>query len=463
MPARRPPPAPAPTLTADETERAHLPRDLAPVASFRVTVAEGPDAGATAVVGAEGGSFLVGTSPTCDLVLSDRRVSRRHLALDVQDGHLRLTDRGSTNGTKVGPLVVEVARLSGGERIHVGDSTLRLERVHSSGAATLWPVESFGRLLGGSAAMRRLYPRMQKLAAAHMPVLVEGETGTGKELFAEALHEMGPRKAHPFVVFDCATLDPRSAETVLFGEERRLPSGAVEVRKGAFEEAQGGTLLLDEIAELPLATQARLSRAVERREVCRVGGDRWIAVDARILATSRKNLDREVEHGRFRDDLFFRLAGARLELPPLREREGDVALLASAFWRRMMGETATVPDEILGSFEGYAWPGNVRELETLLARRAALGDLDEAPPEPSAAGSATASSDDARVFARVLALDLPFSEARARVISEFEAYFVQRVLARHGGNVSRAAAASGIARRYFQILKTRRAPSGSTS
>jgi DNA-binding NtrC family response regulator len=445
-----------PSAKNEETERAHVARGVTLVPSFRVVVTEGPDAGKEVALGPEGrGSLLVGTSPACDLVLTDRRVSRRHLSLDLADGPLRLTDRGSTNGTRVGGLAVEVARLQGGERIQVGDTTLRVDLVDEGAPVPLWPIESFGRVLGASVAMRRLYPLLQKLAAASMPIVIEGETGTGKELLAESLHEMGPRRLAPFVVFDCAAVAAKHVETVLFGEERRASAGGVEIQKGVFEEAAGGTLFLDEVAELPLATQSRLLRALARQEVCRVGGDTWIAVDARVVAATRKDLDREVEHARFRDDLFFRLAGARVELPPLREREGDVLLLASTFWKRMAGD-APLPTQLLASFDGYGWPGNVRELENLVARAAALGELEDASASSSRPSALLVpSAEDGKTFERVFALDLPFPEARARVVSEFEAYFVQRVLAKHGGNVSRAAAASGIARRYFQILKRR--------
>jgi two-component system response regulator HydG len=437
----------------ERTERVPLDRetsgDEGRVATFRVSVVDGPDRGKEAIVGPESPApLLVGTGPACGLPLTDRRVSRRHLSAVPEGSALRIQDLGSTNGTTVSSIRVADATLTGGELVRIGATTLRVDIMEESGAPKLWPVESFGRLVGASAAMRRLFPLAAKLAASTLPVIVEGETGTGKELFAESLHEMGPRKNHPFVVFDGASLESGRLEAVLFGEELRTGRPS-EIRKGVFEEATGGTLLVDEIALLPLATQAKLSRVLERGEICRVGGDTWIPVDARVVATSRRNVDREVEGGRFREDLFFRLAAARVELPPLRQRAGDPALLAQRFWTQMAGDRPP-PADLLAAYEAYAWPGNVRELRNLVARKVALGDLDQAPRAASDAAPVAEAA-----FDRVLDLDLPFPEARARVLAEFERTFIQRVLAKHGGNVSRAAAASGIARRYFQILRTR--------
>jgi DNA-binding NtrC family response regulator len=441
------------TASPEETERADFRRERPALPSFRLVVVDGPDAAKEVALGPNTPpSVLVGTGPACDLVLADRMVSRRHLSLEAAADHLRLVDLGSTNGTTINGIGVVDARLRGGEHVRVGQTTMRVDLVDASSTLDLWPLESFGRLLGVSVAMRRMYPLCQKFAASTIPLVIEGETGTGKELLAESLHEMGSRRNHPFVVVDCAALDRKGTETVLFGEQRRGPKGGVEIRKGVFEEARGGTLLLDHVGELSLVIQAQLLRAIARREICRVGGDEWLAVDVRLLATTQKNLDREVELGRFREDLFFRLATARLELPPLRKREGDVAFLAAHFYKAM-ADSRAMPAGLLASLEGYAWPGNVRELENLIARKIALGDLDAL--EVAAAPLDAAALDDARVFERIFEQNLSFPEARARVVAEFERFFVERILAKHGGNVSRAAAASGIARRYFQVLKTR--------
>ena len=302
------------------------------------------------------------------------------------------------------------------------------------------------------------------IAAAHdVTVLIEGETGTGKEVLAESLHEMSPRASGPFVVFDCTAVPPNLVESALFGHERGAYTGATESRRGVFEEAHGGTLLLDELGDLELSLQAKLLRVLERSEVQRVGSNRWVKVDTRVLAATRRDLDHEIQAGRFRDDLFFRLAVARIELPPLRRRAGDVTVLAFHFWRHLAGKGAPFPADFAQRLESYTWPGNVRELYNAVARRVALGDLaavETARSGPSEAvvtpiPSATSSSPGRDVIEEVLAQDLPLTRARERVVEEFERRYVTRVLAQHGGNVSKASAASGIARRYFQLLRAR--------
>jgi DNA-binding NtrC family response regulator len=267
-------------------------------------------------------------------------------------------------------------------------------------------------------------------------------------MLAESIHEKSARASGPFVVFDCTAAPPGLIESELFGHERGAFTGAVSSRAGCFEEAHRGTLLIDEIGDLAPALQPKLLRAIERREVRRVGGG-VVKVDVRILAATRRDLDREVQLGAFRDDLFFRLAVARIELPPLRARRGDVAMLAHEFWRQL-GGSGEAPYDLVQRFERYGWPGNVRELCNAVARHLALGD--EVEPRGARASVAAPTSD---VVAEVLAANLPFPRARDRVLAEFEKRYVARLLAEHGGVVARAAAASGIARRYFNILLAR--------
>jgi DNA-binding NtrC family response regulator len=289
-------------------------------------------------------------------------------------------------------------------------------------------------------------------------VVIEGETGTGKEALAESIHEMGPRAQGPFVVFDCTAVPPSLVEAELFGHERGAFTGATSARKGVFEQAHGGTLLIDEVGDLDLSLQPKLLRAIERFEVRRIGGDKWMRVDVRVLAATRRDLDREVQAGRFRDDLFHRLAVARIELPALRSRIGDVAVLATHFWQEMGGDARAIPRDLMQKWEDYDWPGNVRELKNTIARQLALGDLADVRPEraslPPAPPPATgAPAQDA--IDRFVDMGLPYPQARDRILDEFEQRFVARVLAMHGGDVARAAAASGIGRRYFQKLKAR--------
>jgi two-component system, NtrC family, response regulator HydG len=434
------------------------PSEASPV-SFEIRVVAGVDTGKSFVVdGTAPARVFVGKSPACELCLSDVQVSRRHASLEIVGDRLRLVDLDSTNGTAVGDVSVTGANLRGGELIRVGSTSLSVVRASPRPGAALPIASRFGRTLGASTEMRRIYPLCERLAASSVAVVLEGETGTGKEVLAESLHDQGPRAQGPFVVFDCTAVPPNLVEAELFGHERGAFTGAVGSRRGVFEQAHGGTLLIDEIGDLDLALQPKLLRAIERSEVRRVGGDRTIRVDVRVLAATRRDLDREVGLGRFRDDLFHRLAVARIELPPLRRRRGDVPLLARHFAEQLGGAASPLPPELLARWEDLPWPGNVRELRNAVARRMALGDL--APPEPDAPGSARPGSaaptpSFEALFEELLGQDLPLIAARQRMINEFERCYIARVLDKHGGSVTRAAEASGVAKRHFQRLRAR--------
>ena len=436
--------------------------------AFLLEVIDGVDRGARFTVRpSDPARLLIGSSPACEVKLTDRQVSRRHAAVEFVEGRLRLRDLGSTNGTAVQGLSVVEAFLTGGEVIHVGQTALRVVRLSSQEVFPVATSMRFGRIIGGSLAMRRLYPLCERLAAADVPLVIEGETGTGKEQLAEAIHESGGRAQGPFVVFDCTCVTNTLAESALFGHERGAFTGAVAARRGVFELADGGTLLIDEIGDLELPVQAKLLRAIERKEVQRVGGEHWQRVNVRVIAATRRNLDAEVQAGRFRDDLFYRLAIARIELPSLRDRIGDVGLLARHFWRMNGGEGAP-PEAFLKGLEAYDWPGNVRELQNAIVRRLSLGELepmdtgDDGELGPSIVGvvpSAPQAAVEVDAIEKILDRELPFPRARDEVLSQFETRFVERVLARYGGSVSRAAAASGIALRYFQRIRARQAKS----
>ncbi|AKU94064.1 Response regulator of zinc sigma-54-dependent two-component system [Labilithrix luteola] len=434
----------------------------APAPGFAVMVVGGAEDGARVELdGSRAVPALVGSSPVCDLRLSDRMVSRRHAVLEATPRGLRVVDLGSRNGVLVSGIAVGEAFLRGGETIVVGETALHVARLAPVETPPLPRAHRFGRMVGTSAAMRRLYPLCERLASSSVPVLIEGETGTGKEVLAEALHESSARAAGPFCVFDCASVSPHLLESALFGHERGSFTGASGERRGVFEEAHGGTLLIDEIGELDLSLQPKLLRVLERGEVQRVGGNAWLKVDVRVLAATRRDLDREVQAGRFRDDLFYRLAVGRIALPPLRDRHGDIPVLAAQFWRALGADDKPLSPEILARFDDYPWPGNVRELRNAVARFLAVGELvaadlkaDEGPGGGSLPSTVPAPSGD--VIEAVLDEALPFVRARDRVVADFERRYVERILAKHGGNVARAAAASGLARRYFQLIRARR-------
>ncbi len=416
-----------------------------------VSIVEGPGSGvAHRIDDLASRRVLIGQSPVCDVTLTDRAVSRRHAALELEAAALRLTDLGSINGTWVNGLQIRDVMLRGGEHVSLGSTVLRIDVGPTAHQIPASSETRFGRVLGASPEMRRLYPMFEKLAASEVPVLIEGETGTGKEVLAEALHEEGKRTG-PFVVFDCTAVAPTLLEAELFGHERGAFTGADRARMGLFEEANGGTLFIDEIGDLDLTLQAKLLRALERREIRRVGGNGMLRVDVRIIAATRRDLDREVQARRFRDDLFYRLAVARVDLPPLRKRKGDITLLTRCFWSLLEAEDTSIPPDLLQRFEAYDWPGNVRELYNAVAGQLALGQV-SLPGRGVPAETPPATGD---FMDRIIAEDTPLPRARHEVTLELERRYVKHMLALHNGNVGRAAAASGIGRRYFQMLRAK--------
>jgi len=423
---------------------------------FRLSVVEGADAGkAFALDGSQPSRVLVGTAAACTVRLSDRTVSRRHVALDIVGRRVRITDLGSTNGTKVNGIAVAEAFLEGGELIATGSTSFRLDREDTGSRVQISNRTHFGQVIGASTEMRRLYPLCERLAQSDLPILIEGESGTGKELLAESLHQQGPRVAGPFVALDCTLVPSNLLEVELFGYDVGAFPGATVPRRGVFEQAEGGTLLIDEIGDLDPALQPKLLRVLERMEFRPVGSSRVVRANVRVIATTRKDLDREVQAGRFIEDLLQRLTAARIELPPLRSRRGDIALLVRHFCRELQGDEATLSKELRRSWEDYAWPGNIRELRNALARHLALGELANITQHsgPEAAEAELDAQEAGDVFDQ--ALQLPLGEARQMVVAEFERRYVERMLDNHGGNVTRAAESAGVARRYFQILKAR--------
>jgi DNA-binding NtrC family response regulator len=418
-----------------------------PPNAFVLRVTAGVDRGVAFQFDGGQPPVLAGQSPACAVRLGDREVSRRHASFEVAGGRVRVTDLGSTNGTFVDGVAVVDAYVRPGQSLQLGATTLVLEA--AAPAANRAPVmaSSFGRMLGRSAAMRRLYPIFTRLASANVPVIIEGETGTGKELLAESLHELGPRAAGPFVVLDCGALPAEDVERELFGREGGSP--------GIFEQANGGTLLIDEIGDLDLAIQPKLLRVLDRGEIVRMGGNQPIRIDVRVIAATHRNLDRDIQTGRFREDLFHRIAVARVELPPLRKRAGDIALLAMHFGGGRL-VNAGADAALLSRWEDDPWPGNVRALRNAVTRHLMLGDV-EALSVASVASRPDAGQTMAvgQFVAEAVSAGRPLAESRQRIVEAFERLYIDAVLAKHGGHVLKAASEAGVARRYFQILKAR--------
>jgi DNA-binding NtrC family response regulator len=312
----------------------------------------------------------------------------------------------------------------------------------------------FEQIVGRSDSIQRVLDFVRRAARTEANILILGESGTGKELIARAIHANSKRAGGPFVPVDCATLPENLLESELFGHERGAFTGAVAAKRGLLETASGGTVLLDEIGEIAIGLQAKLLRAIQEREIRRVGGTSSIRIDLRIVSATNRDLKTLVEQGQFREDLFYRINVIDIVMPPLRERHGDVSLLAHTFLERRRsarnpGLRGFAPDA-LQALEAYSWPGNVRELQNVIERACALADgelvtLGDLPPHIAAPDADSANGADA-------SLNLSFKEAKARWIDEMEASYVARILEQHRGNVSQAARAAGVDRTTFHRL-----------
>ncbi len=349
---------------------------------FRVEVVAGPDVGRTAT--ATRRTFEIGTHPASDLVLTDAHVSRRHLRIDIEARDCVVTDLGSTNGTRVGGVRVRAAALDDGAVLECGATRLRFVHTAQPFRVPLAERDDFQGLLGRSLVMRELFAMLERVAATDAAVLIQGETGTGKERVARAVHACSRRATRPFAVFDCAAVPPTLIEAELFGHERGAFTGASERRAGVFERADGGTVFLDELGELALELQPKLLRVLESGEVFRVGANKPTPIDVRIVAATHRDLLARLSEGQFREDLYYRLAVVTVRVPPLRERREDIPLLASHFARDHiadqrgggggLGPAAPGWEAIFEFMKGYDWPGNVRELRNVVERAVIMSD-----------------------------------------------------------------------------------------
>jgi DNA-binding NtrC family response regulator len=401
-----------------------------------LVVIDGPDRGLSLAVR---GALRIGTAAGSELRLTDPTVSRVHATLSLDGADVRIRDMGSTNGTFVDGVRVRDASVAPGSILRFGGSAVRAELASEPMRVDLAPYDRLGDLVGGSASMRHVYTLIERVAPSSATVLIQGETGTGKELVARAIHERSARSQGRFLALDCGAVPENLVESELFGHVRGAFSGAVSDRVGAFEEANGGTLFFDEVGELSAPMQRKLLRAIETREIRRVGENRERKVDVRIVAATHRPLAHATNEGLFREDLFFRLAVVTIELPPLRARREDIPAIAQHFLDRLTGGTERVSPDLVAALVGRSWQGNVRELRNYLERRVAL----RAAPAVPAPVAAPATAPWVR-------LDLPFKEAQAVLLEQFELAYLQALLDRHGQNVTKAAAAGEISRRFLQ-------------
>jgi len=428
--------------------------------SVALAVIDGPSRGARATVGSE--IARVGTADGNDLVLADRTVSRFHCELSVRGDTIVIRDCGSTNGTLIDGVRVREAEIPPGTLVRIGGSAFRVELGDEPAFIEVSGRPSFGELVGASVEMRRVYAILERIAHGDATVLIQGETGTGKDVVARSLHAASPRAKGPFVAVDCGAIPEHLVESELFGHVRGAFTGATADRKGVFEEADGGTLFLDEIGEMPIALQPKLLRAIESRSIRRVGSSAARTVDVRIVAATNRALAASINQGSFREDLYYRLAVVELRLPPLRARRDDIPALAAHFFRQLTGQERELPAEFVASLTGRGWPGNVRELKNYLERSVSLGTIAprRGPAEgaaDAAAGAAADATTDATADAieRLVALHLPLKEARDEWTKSFEVVYVRAMLRMVGGNVTRAAERAGVSRRFLQRMMAR--------
>jgi two-component system, NtrC family, response regulator GlrR len=421
--------------------------DILEVRRFLLRVSAGPDAG---TCHAASGRVVVGTHPSADIQLADPTLSRFHCEIELVDGRAIVRDLGSRNGTFVDGVSVMEAHLRPGAILTLGKSKVRFDPSTDVVAVPLSERSRFGLAVGSATPMRALFAVLERVAASEATILLLGETGTGKDILAESIHQESGRKDGPFVVVDCGALPANLLESELFGHERGAFTGADRVRMGAFEEASGGTLFLDEIGDLHPDLQPKLLGVLERREVQRIGSTTRHPVDVRIVAATSRPLRREVNEKRFRSDLYYRLAVVALTVPPLRERREDLPLLVDSLLEAMVAvehpdAAALRSPEFLLDLQRHEWPGNVRELRNYLEQCLALG-LSARQPLVDVPGRTQPP----------LSSGQPLRVARERWLAWFERQYLEDLLVRHENNVSACARAAGVDRMHLYRLLWRR-------
>jgi DNA-binding NtrC family response regulator len=431
----------------------------------RVEVIAGPDAGLIRDI--EATVIRIGARRGNDVQLTDAKVSGLHCEIRLDERGYRLRDLDSTNGSYVGGLRINDVYIQPGTQISVGGSRLRFEPLGETVEVELSDRDRFGSMIGRSVKMRELFAKLEKLAPSDATVLITGETGVGKELVAESLHELSPRIQGPFVVLDCGSIPANLIESELFGHERGAFTGATSSYVGAFERAHEGTVFLDEIGELPLALQPKLLRVLESREVRRIGSSKTVQVNIRVVAATNRDLGVEVNRGRFREDLFYRLAVARVHVPPLRERKDDIPLLIEHILTSTPGgENAYIAPDTVDLMMKHDWPGNVRELRNVIERAVLLSETPAhdslrrtATPGPGpgmradveindddVSNPSVTASQPGAVMTVPVDVTVPFKTAKQDVVTEFERRYISKLLEQHDGNISAAARTAGIDR-----------------
>lgn len=408
--------------------------------------------------------FIIGSGFDTTLRIPDTSVSRRHLEIVNQGGFVAAKDLGSTNGSFYEGSRFEQLELGPGAVFKVGETELQLVAPEKVDPIPPSEETSFGRMIGKSRKMREVFAVLERAARTDATVLVAGETGTGKEMVAEAIHDGSARKGQPFVVVDCASIPSNLIESELFGHVKGAYTNAVADRTGAFEAANGGTIFLDELGELPPALQPRLLRVLETRRIKRVGANDFVPVDVRVIAATNRALEEEVRAKRFRSDLYYRLAVIRVNVPALRERREDIPVLARAFLQKHRAEQGDNSDleltpEIVAALSSYDWPGNVRELRNVIDQAASLSSEGLSLALRLKAKQKATTIRNAKDGASGVLVGgffgLPYKEARKQALEAFEQAYAEYVVELAGGNITKAAEQAQVHRNVLHRILAR--------
>jgi transcriptional regulator with GAF, ATPase, and Fis domain len=439
------PPRPRAATSPEIATRAHGSVLGAP-AGLLALVLSGAHKGTSKVVG---GRLTIGKASDNDLVLTDDTVSRHHCEIVRAPDGLHVRDLESTNGTKIDGTRIREAMVQPGSVLRVGEVEIQFRP--SVQKVEVLPSEktSFGSAIGQSLAMRTIFGVLERIAPTDATVLLEGETGTGKDVLARAIYGASTRANKPFLVVDCGAVTYSLIESELFGHERGSFTGAVSMRQGAFELADGGTVFLDEIGELPIDVQPKLLRVLETREFRRVGGNRTLATNVRVIAATKRDLQREVGAGKFREDLYFRLAVVPVTVPPLRARRDDIPTLVQHMLKASGGEGLAVPPETMQSLTAHEWPGNVRELRNVLERSIYMAQATGATEIGVVTLPTAHGANDAAFHFEP---EKSYRETRAKYDAEFEKRYVKWLLGRHAGNISAAAREAKMDRKHLHDM-----------
>ena len=423
-----------------------------PIRALRVKVVAGPDKGKSWT--GDNDTISIGTADDNDLVLTDDTVSRYHVELRRESDRITVRDHGSTNGTFVGQAAIREGSVATGALLVMGKSTIEVLDGQAK-EIDAFAEQEFHGMIGRSRPMRELMARLERVAKTDASVLLLGETGVGKEVVATAIHRASLRASRSLEIVDCGALMPTLVASELFGHEKGAFTGANQRHLGAFERANGGTIFLDEIGELDAELQVRLLGVLERRQFRRVGGSQPISVDVRVVCATHRDLRARVNSGEFRHDLYYRIAVAKVEIPPLRERPEDIPQLIEHFLVDLGIDQPVerlIPSTTLDALARHHWPGNVRELRNFVEALIAFGASPEEFVHRDASVDLTSTSESSLALGPVL--DRPYREARDLVLREFQKIYLKRLLDACDGNVSKVAARAEMNRTHLvELLK----------